>query len=159
MKENSRGSGSSGVEFTDADTPNLGNKFEEINENIKGLRIQIAELRAERANAEESSKELVQKAEKSVENRLASADEVISKLENKLSEFYIVTNGNGNGNGNGHGKDVEQQIVSALDSIGESLKALPDRQFLQSLTNDTLDAIADTKLEVLTATEKCKLLI
>lgn len=155
MKDNVRGS-SGGVEFSEADTSDIGKSFESINENIKGLRIQIAELRAERATAEENNKELVHKAEKLVENRLASADEVIAKLEDKLSNFYIVTNGNGNGNGNGHGKDVEQQIVNALDSINESLKTLPDRQFIQSLTNDTLDAIADTKLEVLTATDKCK---
>lgn len=132
----------------------LNKKLEELSENIRGLRIQIAELRAERQFSEENSKQLVEKAEKLVESRLASADEVVSKLENKLSHFYITSPANGNGNGQHLGNT--EALETNLAEIAEQLKHIPNREFIEGLTNSTLEAITDMRLEVLTASDKSK---
>lgn len=147
MNNNARGTseGSSG------DDSDIGKKIDELSENVRGLRITLAEMRAERAFAEENSKQLVNKAEKLVESRLASADEVISKLEDKLSHFYI-TSPNGNGKGSGDFDSLE----STLAKISEKLDNVVDKDYVQGLANDTLEAITDMRLEVLTASDKSK---
>lgn len=147
MNNNARGSsdGSSG------DDSDVVKKIDELSENVRGLRITLAEMRAERDFAEENSKQLVNKAEKLVESRLASADEVISKLEDKLSHFYITSpNGNGNGKGNGDYDHLE----TTLAKISEKLDNVVDKDYVQGLANDTLEAITDMRLEVLTASDK-----
>jgi len=159
MKDTRGGSSSRGAEESgEIEDAGLTKKLDILNENVKGLRIQIGELRAERSFAEENNKELLQKAERLVETRLASADEVINKLEDKLSNFYVVTNGNGNGNGNSNGyansHDLGERLENTLAGIAETLQKLPDREFVQGLTNETLESITDMRLEVLTASDK-----
>lgn len=145
MNNNARGGGSETSSGYDSD---LGKKIDELSEDVRGLRITLAEMRAERAFADENSKQLVNKAEKLVESCLASADEVITKLEDKLSNFYITTpNGNGNGN-----------LEVTLAKISEKLDNVVDKEFVQGLANDTLEAITDMRLEVLTASDKSKIL-
>lgn len=145
MNNNARGDSS------DAGSSDIVKKIDDLSENVRGLRITLAEMRAERAFAEENSKQLVNKAEKLVESRLASADEVISKLEDKLSHFYITSP-----NGNGKNNVDNDQLESTLAKINEKLDNLVDKDFVQGLANDTLDAITDMRLEVLTASDKSK---
>uniref|UniRef100_A0A336KNC3 CSON007853 protein n=1 Tax=Culicoides sonorensis TaxID=179676 RepID=A0A336KNC3_CULSO len=138
MNNNARGSES------DSDGT-LSRKLDELSADIKGLRIAVGEIHG---LAEENNRQIVNKAEKLVESRLSSADEVISKLEDKLSHFYI-TSPNGNGNNGNYGN-----IESTLAKISEQLNNVVDKEFVQGLTNDTLDAITDMRLEVLTASDK-----
>lgn len=149
MNNNARG-GSEGSSTTD--DSDVAKKIDDLSENVRGLRITLAEMRAERAFSEENSKQLVTKAEKLVESRLASADEVISKLEDKLSHFYI-TSSNGNGKPIGDYDNLE----TTLAKISEKLNNVVDKEFIQGLTNDTLEAITDMRLEVLTASDKSKI--
>ncbi|XP_063701632.1 uncharacterized protein LOC134831751 [Culicoides brevitarsis] len=146
MNNNGRG----GIEGSStADESEVIKKIDELSENVRGLRITLAEMRAERSFAEENSKQLVNKAEKLVESRLASTDEVISKLEDKLSNFYVTSP-----NGNGKASSDFENMESTLAKINEKLDMVIDKEFIHGLANDTLEAITDMRLEVLTASDK-----
>jgi hypothetical protein len=94
-------------------------------------------------------------SERLVNSKLASADEVISRLEEKLSHFYVT---GPLSTPNPRDSEWESSVAETLREIksnmanggGNSL----NKEFFQSLTNDTLEAIEDMKLEVLTASDK-----
>lgn len=114
-----------------------------------------------------STKMMVEQVKKLVDSKLASADEVIFKLEEKLSNFYItgpVTTPAP------HASEWEKEISNSLGEIKSTLSEQksgtslavgspsnlesPDRTFVQGLFNETLEAIEEMRLEVLTASDK-----
>jgi len=117
----------------------------------------------------ETSKSLLQQAEKLVNSKLASADEVVTKLEEKLSHFYVtspihsttlppaaIDNSN---------IEWENNITKILMNINDDVKNIKadlnkggsvglNKEFFAALNNETLEAIEDMRLEVLTASDK-----
>lgn len=68
----------------------LSKKIEDLSDNVKRLRKEIGEMAADKMNAEETAKGLIVQAEKLVNSKLSSADDVIARLEDKLSNFYVT---------------------------------------------------------------------
>lgn len=108
----------------------------------------------------------MQQTEKLVNSKLSSADEVISKIEDKLSHFY-VTAPLATEKSNDESEWAEK-ISSTLEQLKKDVGQIkaspaaatastlgePERIFLRALANETLEAIEDMRLEVLTASDK-----
>ncbi|KAJ6633384.1 hypothetical protein Bhyg_16591 [Pseudolycoriella hygida] len=145
------------------DEESLAKKVEDLSDNVKGLRRQIGEMMSDK---ESTSKGLLEQTEKLVNSKLASADEVISKIEEKLTHFYVtgplttpapVTRNN----------EWEDQISQTLQDIRTNIDAMTssksassmggvelDREFFETIANQTLESIEDMKIEVLAASDK-----
>lgn len=148
---------------SDEDDESLSKKVEDLSDNVKGLRRQIGEMMSDK---ESTSKGLLEQTEKLVNSKLASADEVISKIEEKLTHFYVtgpistpapVTRNN----------EWEDQISQTLQDIRSNIDTLSltksapsssnaelDKEFFETIANQTLESIEDMKIEVLAASDK-----
>lgn len=151
----------------DDDNNNLSKKIEDLSVDVKRLRVDIGEMVAEKTVAHETSKALLKQAEKLVNSKLASSDEVIMKLEEKLSNFYVtgpistpatVTR---NSEWEEHIVDTLLEIKSNLNSLNNSKPVSTtstnngfDKEFFITIANETLEAIEDMKIEVLAASDK-----
>uniref|UniRef100_A0A7G3ASU4 Putative paramyosin pediculus us corporis n=1 Tax=Lutzomyia longipalpis TaxID=7200 RepID=A0A7G3ASU4_LUTLO len=138
----------------------LGHKIDDLSDNIKSLRREIAELRNERQTADVSTKEILEQTEKLLSSKLGVADEVMEKLEEKLVNFYVTSASTQSPTSSNHA-DWEHLVTEALGDIRTRVydmnppaKESLDRQFVQDLSKETLEAIQDMKLEVLEASDK-----
>lgn len=151
----------------DSDDDDLGKKIDDVAESVKRMRQEIAEVAADKATMDISTKGLVAQAERLVNSKLASADEIVTKMEEKLTSFYITTV-----------TTVppplarntvwEDNMQTSLYSIESSLKELRtvaehplekpniplEKDFFLAMTNETLEAIEDMRIEVLAASDK-----
>lgn len=151
---------------SDSKSDDLNEKFDKLFDEIKDLKKDIKEIKSSQDSSEEVSEKLIEKTEVLINSKIASADEVITKLEEKLSHFYItgpvattaaapiVVN---NEEWQNSVDEMLSGIKNSLDLVkGSSAELIPDREFFHTLSNDTLDAIEMMKLEVLTASDKSK---
>ncbi|XP_055544483.1 myosin-11 [Wyeomyia smithii] len=142
----------------------LGGKIEELTESIRELRREMAELKSDRESLEQTNRNLIQQAEKLANAKQGSAsDEIIGKIEERLSSYYnnpvVISHSN---------VDFEEKVIRKLDTLDAAVQeskstALSaakgqgpsvDKEFIQGLVNETLEAIEDMRLEVLTASDK-----
>lgn len=140
-------------------------QVEDLSVNVKELRREVGEL------MKKSSAPALEQTEKLVSSKLASADDVIARLEEKLSNFYITAPANPTPAD--RNSDWEENVTKSLQEIKTNVNALKsnsnsavaaprddsdssalDKDFFITLTNQTLDAIEDMRLEVLTASDK-----
>lgn len=150
-------------EGSDEDDETLSKKVEDLSDNVKGLRRQIGEMMSDK---ESTSKGLLEQTEKLVNSKLASADEVISKIEEKLTHFYVT--GPISTPAPSRNSEWEEQISNSLQEIRSDINAITsskgtsnsnmnsafDREFFETMTNQTLESIEDMKIEVLAASDK-----
>lgn len=153
---------------TENEDDDLGKKIEDLSDSVKRMRQEIAEVAADRATADLSTKGLVAQAERLVNSKLASADEIVSKLEEKLTSFYITSAVTTVPPPPLHNIDWENSVQKSLSSIEGSLQGLSaaaknstentgiafDKDFFLTMTNETLEAIEDMRIEVLAASDK-----
>ncbi|XP_055596512.1 uveal autoantigen with coiled-coil domains and ankyrin repeats [Uranotaenia lowii] len=150
-------SGRGGEEYAE------GGKLDELTESVRELRREIAELKSERETIESTNSKLYEQTEKLVSSQLITSDEVIAKISEKLSSHYnnpvVISHSN---------VDFEERVIKKLETIDSSVKdslastavgsvsghETPDKAFMKQLINETLDAIEDMRLEVLTASDK-----
>lgn len=149
---------------SDDKSDDLNEKFDKLFDEIKDLKKDIKEIKSSKDSSEEVSEKLIEKTEVLINSKIASADDVITKLEEKLSHFYItgpvattaaspiVVN---NEEWQNSVDEMLTGIKNSLDLVkGSSAELIPDREFFHTLNNDTLDAIEMMKIEVLTASDK-----
>ncbi|EDS26610.1 conserved hypothetical protein [Culex quinquefasciatus] len=107
------------------------------------------------------SRDLINHVEKLTKREFGSSDEIVGKIEERLSSYYnnpVVIPAN---------TDFEEKVIKKLDSIENIAQetrstavAAPaagstlDKEFVHGLVNETLEAIEDMRLEVLTASDK-----
>lgn len=149
---------------SDEDDESLSKKVEDLSDNVKGLRRQIGEMMSDK---ESTSKGLLEQTEKLVNSKLASADEVISKIEEKLTHFY-VTGPISTPSPAARNNDWEEQISQTLQEIRSNINGITlsksgpstssnsgiDKEFFETIANQTLESIQDMKIEVLAASDK-----
>ncbi|XP_055639806.1 adventurous-gliding motility protein Z [Toxorhynchites rutilus septentrionalis] len=140
----------------------LGAKIEELTESIRELRREMAELKSDRDSIEQTNRNLLEQTEKLLSAKVDSSGEIIGKIEERLSSYYnnpvVISHSN---------VDFEEKVIAKLDkidavakeskSVADSLAAQPpalDKEFIHGLVNETLEAIEDMRLEVLTASDK-----
>ncbi|XP_050077489.1 uncharacterized protein LOC126564472 [Anopheles maculipalpis] len=143
----------------DEDEESVANKLDEVATTVRELRRELAELKSDRDATEDVNRQLLKETEKLVNSKLSSADEIISKMEEKLSQFYLTSPVIATQN-----VEFEDKVLRKLESLSNTIPAagsattdpssLPDKQFIQGLVNETLEAINDMRLEVLTASDK-----
>uniref|UniRef100_A0A182T396 Uncharacterized protein n=1 Tax=Anopheles maculatus TaxID=74869 RepID=A0A182T396_9DIPT len=146
----------------DEDEESVASKLDEVAGTVRELRRELAELKSDRDATEDVNRQLLKETEKLVNSKLSSADEIISKMEEKLSQFYLTSPVIATQN-----VEFEEKVLRKLDSLSNTIPAagsanalgkdpssLPDKQFIQGLVNETLEAINDMRLEVLTASDK-----
>lgn len=136
---------------------------EKLFDSIDSLKKQIEEVKL---NTGDASSETMKTTEKLVNSKLAFADEAISRIEEKFSHFYVTGT-----NGNSNNADWQLKVSETLQTIKDDMEALKKsrtsdkhngagtdltKEFFETLNNETLDAIQDMKLEVLTASDKSK---
>ncbi|XP_062545892.1 uncharacterized protein LOC134212243 isoform X1 [Armigeres subalbatus] len=147
----------------DEDTEGLGGKIEELTESIRELRREMAELKSDRDSIEQTNRSLLEHAEKLAKAKQGSSDEILGKIEERLSSYYnnpVVIS---------HSNDAfEEKVIKQLEAIDTNVKesrtalaspvTMPastiDKEFVHGLINETLEAIEDMRLEVLTASDK-----
>ncbi|XP_053694686.1 uncharacterized protein LOC128742371 [Sabethes cyaneus] len=147
------------------DGDGLGGKIDELTESIRELRREMAELKSDRESLEQTNRNLIQQAEKLANAKQGSAsDEILGKIEERLSSYYnnpvVISHSN---------VDFEEKVIrkldtldatvkesqsSALSTVGKGQESSVDKEFIQGLVNETLEAIEDMRLEVLTASDK-----
>ncbi|XP_058446368.1 uncharacterized protein LOC131427314 [Malaya genurostris] len=146
------------------DGEGFGGKMDEITESIRELRREVAELKSDRDSLEQTNRNLIQQAEKIANGKQgSSSDEIIGKIEERLSSYYnnpvVISHSN---------VDFEEKVIKKLDTIDAAVKeshspasvavSAPgssiDKDFVHGLINETLEAIEDMRLEVLTASDK-----
>uniref|UniRef100_A0A182K9R4 Uncharacterized protein n=1 Tax=Anopheles christyi TaxID=43041 RepID=A0A182K9R4_9DIPT len=147
----------------DEDEDSVASKLDEVAATVRELRRELAELKSDRDATEDVNRQLLKETEKLVNSKLSSADEIISKMEEKLSQFYLTSPVIATQN-----VEFEDKVLRRLESLSSSMttgdaasnalskdtSSLPDKQFIQGLVNETLEAINDMRLEVLTASDK-----
>ncbi|XP_052895213.1 coiled-coil domain-containing protein 39 [Anopheles moucheti] len=145
----------------DDDDESVASKLDEVAGTVRELRRELAELKSDRDATEDVNRQLLKETEKLVNSKLSSADEIISKMEEKLSQFYLTSPMIATQN-----VEFEEKVLRQLDSLSNAAggsasnslamepSAMPDKQFIQGLVNETLEAINDMRLEVLTASDK-----
>ncbi|KXJ79697.1 hypothetical protein RP20_CCG028439 [Aedes albopictus] len=139
----------------DEDTEGIGGKIEELTESIRELRREMAELKLDRDS--------IEVAEKLANSKLGSSDDILGKIEERLSSYYnnpVVIS---------HSNDAfEEKVIKQLEAIDANVKesrsspsapvsapaSTLDKEFVHGLINETLEAIEDMRLEVLTASDK-----
>lgn len=149
-------------ESSDEEDESLSKKVEDLSDNVKDLRRQIAEMVSDK---DSTSKGLLEQTEKLVNSKLASADEVISKIEEKLTHFYVT--GPISTPSPSRNSDWENQISQTLQDIRSNVNAITstkgassgssavlDKEFFETIANQTLESIEDMKIEVLAASDK-----
>uniref|UniRef100_A0A182QX18 Uncharacterized protein n=1 Tax=Anopheles farauti TaxID=69004 RepID=A0A182QX18_9DIPT len=158
------GRAANGASGRDEDDESLSSKLDEVSVTVRELRRELAELKSDRDATEDVNRQLLKETEKLVNSKLSSADEIISKMEEKLSQYYLTSPVIATQN-----VEFEDKVLKRLESLSSSISSgatagarssvadssnLPDRQFIQGLVNETLEAINDMRLEVLTASDK-----
>lgn len=113
-----------------------------------------------------SSQGLLDKTDKMMDSKLSSTEEVISKMEDKLSHFYVT--GPISTPSPMACPDSESKVINYLDKIYDKIgdiksyqkadsKLAPlDKDFLEGLNNCTQKSIADLKQEFATASARGK---
>lgn len=147
----------------DEDTEGVGGKIEELTESIRELRREMAELKSDRDSIEQSNRNLLEQAEKLANSKLGSSDDILGKIEERFSSYYnnpVVIS---------HSNDAfEEKVIKQLEAIDANVKesrsslsapvsapaSTLDKEFVHGLINETLEAIEDMRLEVLTASDK-----
>lgn len=148
----------------DEDSEGLGGKMEELTESIRELRREMAELKSDRDSIEQTNRNLLEQAEKLATAKLGSSDDIIGKIEERLSSYYnnpvVISHSN---------DEFEEKVIKKLDALDASVKeshsslstptvvttgSTVDKEFVHGLINETLEAIEDMRLEVLTASDK-----
>lgn len=144
----------------------LAKKIEDLSDNVKRLRLEIGEMVADKGTAEETSKGLIAQTEKLVNSKLASADDVIARLEDKLANFYITGPATTPQPPQVRSTEWENNITSTLLEIHSNVVGLKessatvsplaglDKEFFVTMANETLEAIEDMRIEVLSASDK-----
>lgn len=144
----------------------LAKKIEDLSDNVKRLRLEIGEMIADKDTAEETSKGLIAQTEKLVNSKLASADDVIARLEDKLANFYITGPASTTQPPQIRSTEWENNITSTLLEIHSNVVGLKessatvsplaglDKEFFVTMANETLEAIEDMRIEVLSASDK-----
>uniref|UniRef100_A0A182NTE1 Uncharacterized protein n=1 Tax=Anopheles dirus TaxID=7168 RepID=A0A182NTE1_9DIPT len=157
------GRSANGAGSRDEDEESVASKLDEVSATVRELRRELAELKSDRDATEDVNRQLLKETEKLVNSKLSSADEIISKMEEKLSQYYLTSPVIATQN-----VDFEDKVLKRLEHLSSSMasgasgsastgkdpSALPDRAFIQGLVNETLEAINDMRLEVLTASDK-----
>ncbi|XP_041777906.1 uncharacterized protein LOC121596762 [Anopheles merus] len=147
----------------DEDDESVASKLDEVAATVRELRRELAELKSDRDATEDVNRQLLKETEKLVNSKLSSADEIISKMEEKLSQFYLTSPVIATQNVEFEDKvlrrleDLSNSMASdgsSSNSLSKDASSLPDKQFIQGLVNETLEAINDMRLEVLTASDK-----
>ncbi|CAO1314159.1 unnamed protein product, partial [Diamesa serratosioi] len=151
---------------TEDDDEALPKKVDDLIDIVEKLRKEIAELRAEQTSIETTNKNLVSHTESLVKLGMAQTEEVIGKLDEKMSQFYITNTQDVKSS------DFEVKITKTLNDIEGSVNKMlnegssvstsgstsgfspADRNFITGLKNETLEALEDMRLEVLTASDK-----
>lgn len=148
--------------FNDEDE-GLAKKMEDLSDNVKRLRLEIGEMVADK---EQTSKGLIAQTEKLVNSKLASADDVIARLEDKLANFYITGPASTPQPPQVRSTEWENNITSTLLEIQSNVVGLKensatasplaglDKEFFVTMANETLEAIEDMRIEVLSASDK-----
>lgn len=75
----------------DDDEESVGSKLDEVAATVRELRRELAELKSDRDATEDVNRQLLKETEKLVNSKLSSADEIIGKMEEKLSQFYLTS--------------------------------------------------------------------
>lgn len=151
----------------DSEEDDLGKKIEDLSDSVKRMRQEIAEVAADRSTTESSTKQLVAQAERLVNSKLALAEELSSKLEEKINSFYVTT-ATTVAPTPLHNTAWENNVETSLASIQGGLQELRadmkpstanagptfDKDFFLGMRNETLEAIEDMRIEVLAASDK-----
>lgn len=147
----------------------LSTKIVELTKNVESLQKQIGELIIDKQTSAESSKHLLEQIEKLNSVKTDSTDEVLSKMEEKLTHFYVtsssvstpapppstVRNTEWETNVSQLLTEIKSNTVAEkqakinLDELAEI-----NRNSYAELVNTTLEAIEDMRMEVLTASDK-----
>lgn len=111
-----------------------------------------------------NTKAFLEQTEKMLASKVSLSDEVMEKLEEKLVNFYVTSASTQSPSPSGTNRaDWEGLVTEALADIRTRVYDMNpgtggteplDRQFVQDLSKETLEAIQDMKLEVLEASDK-----
>lgn len=144
----------------------LNRQIDGLTSEVKALRKQIAELAVDREKSLDASTKLLEQTDKLVNAKSSASDEFISRLDEKLAEYYVVTSTPPVQERSTEWEEnisiTLKEIKTDIDSIKSSDGVTPstdnptglDKNYFITLHNETLEAIEDMRIEVLTASDK-----
>lgn len=145
----------------------LSKKVEELTETIDGLKKQLVAMQTEHQQTEIAQKSLLGQIEKMVSLKQDSTDEVLSKMEEKLTHFYVTSPVSTQATPvrSTEWEETVSEILHEIkqNTLGQGKTEAPggsqligelNKEFFTALTNETLEAIEEMRMEVLTASDK-----
>lgn len=144
-------------------------QIENLSNDVKALRKEIKDLATDREKSLEVSSKLLDQTDKLINAKSSGSDDLITRLEEKLAEYYVSTpvpperNTEWEENISISLKEIKNDIDTIKSSDGlaashseasaNNLNGL-DKNYFITLHNETLEAIEDMRIEVLTASDK-----
>lgn len=144
----------------------LGRQLEQLTIDVKALRKEIKELSADREKSLDATSRLLEQTDKLASAKSSAGDDFISRLDEKLTEYYVSTSVPPTQERN---LEWEENVSISLKEIKNDINALKsgdiasapnegpsglDRNYFITMHNETLEAIEDMRIEVLTASDK-----
>lgn len=132
----------------------LSNQIEDLSVNVKGLRQDVDTLRTQHDSNSQTAQSSLQHIGNNVTRKLDENANAIGRIQDSLSR---IGGARSDGSEDSISRDlqyIKSNIGSRACGKGNGEGDSIDRDFLISLTNQTLDAISDMRHEVLTASDK-----
>lgn len=137
----------------------LSNQVEDMAVNVKAIREEVTHLITKHAATNETTTDLLLKTQNLIKSKLNATDNVVSRFDEKLSQFYAgapPTEAS-------RGTQWEENVIKSLDEIKTNIILVKscdggsdsgDKDFFIGINNQTLEAIEDMRHEVLLASDK-----
>lgn len=146
----------------------LGKQIEQLAGDVKALRKEMKDLAADREKSLHASSKLLEQTDKLINAKSSTSDDFISRLDEKFAEYYVTTSVPPTQE---HNTEWEENVSISLKEIKNDIDALRtgdvlstlggnqglsglDKNYFVTLHNETLEAIEDMRIEVLTASDK-----
>lgn len=138
----------------------LTKKIDELNINLKDLHNEIAEIKDKTVSNDEATQKLFETTKRLFDANMNSTNNYISKIDDKLNNFYITGPSATEAPRN---LDWEIKIQSALDNIENNLSATKkvdpiqvviDRKFIDEIGNNTRTIIERASTQILESSDK-----
>lgn len=155
----------SGTKVDSVDKLNeLSNQIEDLAVNVKELRKDVNDLAAKHATANETSNQNLRNVEHSINTKLTSTEQILTRFEEKLTQFYVTSPLGAPPTQAARDSQWEEKTSNELHEIIQRIDRARltdagdsnciDKDFFVGINNQTLEVIEEMRHEVLKISDK-----
>lgn len=139
----------------------LSSQIEDLAVNVKELRKDVNDLSTKHATANESSDQNLRNVQQTINTKLTSTEQILTRFEDKLTQIYATSPLGAPPTQAGRDSQWEEKTSNELREIIQKLanndaidNNCIDKDFLVGVNNQTLEVIEEMRHEVLKISEK-----